>query len=224
MKALITGGSKGLGFAIAQQLLLQGIDVVIVSRSESNLNEAVSKFKNPHHQNIETIALDLSVHEGRSQLKDQLGDSSELFILVNNLGMYYENSDVDNLSQILNTNLYSAIEVTSSLESQLIKNSGYIFNIGSVMSLNAQPFAVDYSISKHALKAWNDSLREKLRSKNVSVSAIYPGAINTSSWDGENVDRAAMIQAEDIASLIGQMLKLNKSSLVEEIRLTPLQF
>ena len=82
-----------------------------------------------------------------------------------------------------------------------------------------------YSISKHALKAWNDSLREELRTKSVKVTAIYPGAMNTSSWDEvENVERQKMIQVEDVAKLIRQLIEIGESTLVEEIRLSPLNF
>lgn len=204
--------------------MLQDHDVVIISRNETNLKEALSRLKNPKNKKMEYIAMDLSDAKERQKLHDYNDIMKGTTVLINNLGIYYENSEISDLSKIMETNLISAIEVTNFLEEQLILQSGNVFNIGSVMSIDSKSFALDYSISKHAFKAWNDGLREKLRSKNVSVSAIYPGAINTSSWDGEAVDRSAMIQPEDIASLIGQILTLNKSSLVEEIRLSPFQF
>lgn len=224
MKALITGASKGLGIAIAQELLSQKYDIVIVSRNETHLKEAVKSLDNPNNQSIQYLALDLSLAEERKKLQNHPDVFADLNVLVNNLGMYYENSDASNLEKMLETNLLAAIDLTKYAEKELIKQTGNIVNIGSVMSIQAQAFAIDYSISKHALKAWNDAIREKLRPQNVSVTGIYPGAINTSSWDGQEVNREDMIQTEDIAALVGQLLKLNKSSLVEEIRLSPLQF
>jgi short-subunit dehydrogenase len=92
------------------------------------------------------------------------------------------------------------------------------------MSINATAFAADYSISKHAFKAWNDALRAELRSKKIKVSAIFPGSVNTSSWDGIEVDRNQMIQAEDIAECVSCILKMKTNTLLDEIHISPNTF
>jgi short-subunit dehydrogenase len=125
----------------------------------------------------------------------------------------------------MNVNLYSAIALTQ----QIRKNGGSealrsIVNIASVMSVKPASFAADYSMSKHAFKAWNDALREELRTKGTKVSAIYPGSVNTSSWDGLEVDRTAMIQAEDIAEMVECVLRMRENTLLEEIHVSPITF
>ncbi|MBL4708322.1 MAG: SDR family NAD(P)-dependent oxidoreductase, partial [Flavobacteriales bacterium] len=134
------------------------------------------------------------------------------------------NISLDGLKNQLEVNLYSAVNLT-----QLVLNSkncslSTIINIGSVMSLNAMPFAADYSISKYSFKGWNDSLRENLRKEGIKVSAIYPGSVNTSSWDGLEVDRNQMIQATDIAEIVTSILKMSNNSLIEEVRISPRDF
>jgi len=125
----------------------------------------------------------------------------------------------------MEVNLYSSIMLTDMVLPSMIKNqAGLVVNIGSVMSIKAEQYASIYSISKHALKAWNDALRERLRQKGIQVSAIYPGSVNTSSWKKEQLDVQAMIQPEDVAKLVISLSKLSPSCLVEEIRLSPLNF
>jgi short-subunit dehydrogenase len=171
------------------------------------------------------VAIDVS----KESYVEVLAQNSSLFenttLLVNNLGIYSMQNAADielvTLKDQMQLNLYSAISLTQ----QLLNNSGStlknIVNIASVMSIKATSFAADYSISKHAFKAWNDALREELRSKNMKVSAIFPGSVNTSSWDGIEVDRSEMIQAEDIAECVSCILKMKSRTLLEEIHISP---
>src|SRR5690606_31085112 len=116
-----------------------------------------------------------------------------------------------------------AISISNVLLPKMIEsNSGHIFNICSVASIHALEHASSYSISKAALKSWNDSLREELRHKGIKVTAIYPGSVNTSSWEGTNADTNKMIQTEDIVALIEACLKMSTNALCEEIHLSPL--
>jgi short-subunit dehydrogenase len=101
---------------------------------------------------------------------------------------------------------------------------GMIVNISSINGLAADQHAAAYSISKHALKAWNDALREELRNSGIRVTAFYPGPVNTSSWEGLPVDHQAMIQAEDIAELVVCIGRISSAALVEEVRISPLKF
>ena len=92
------------------------------------------------------------------------------------------------------------------------------------MSINAAPFASNYSISKHALKAWTDALRAELREQGVKVCGIYPGAVDTSSWDVSTANKQEMIHPTDIAKLVALIPSFSKSTLVEEIKISPLNF
>ena len=103
-----------------------------------------------------------------------------------------------------------------------ILKTGYVFNILSVLAKEVRTSAAAYTISKHALKALNDLLREELRPYSIKVCAIYPGSVNTSSWDGISADRESMVQPKDIADFIKNSVTGSKNAFVEEITFRPI--
>jgi short-subunit dehydrogenase len=224
MKAVISGATRGIGRAIAEKLAIQGFDLVLMARNEKALTLCKLELSKPNIT-VEYVAIDFS----KESYVEVLAQNSSLFekttLLVNNLGIYSMQNAADielvKLKDQMQLNLYSAISLTQNIldsSGSALKN---IINIASVMSIRATSFAADYSISKHAFKAWNDALREELRSKNMKVSAIFPGSVNTSSWDGIEVDRSEMIQAEDIAECVSCILKMKSRTLLEEIHISP---
>ena len=228
MKAVISGATRGIGKAIAQKLVELGYDLVLLARNEEELERCKLELSNAENQ-VQILSVDLSLEDAPSVLATNAGIFKNTTLLVNNLGVYSmqnaANLDLKQVQAQINVNLYSAITLTQQVleveQNQELKN---IVNIASVMSLRATSFATDYSISKHAFKAWNDGLREELRAKGKKVSAIYPGSVNTSSWDGIEVDRAAMIQAEDIAEMVACILAMKANTLLEEIHVSPTTF
>jgi 3-oxoacyl-[acyl-carrier protein] reductase len=224
MKAVISGATRGIGRAISEKLAIQGFDLVLMARNEKALTLCKLELSKPNIT-VEYVAIDFS----KESYVEVLAQNSSLFekttLLVNNLGIYSMQNAADielvKLKDQMQLNLYSAISLTQNIldsSGSALKN---IVNIASVMSIKATSFAADYSISKHAFKAWNDALREELRSKNMKVSAIFPGSVNTSSWDGIEADRSEMIQAEDIAECVSCILKMKSRTLLEEIHISP---
>ncbi len=228
MKAIITGASRGLGFEIAKAFCGEKWEVILIAKSKERLTDAKKELIKTGSSRVTCISVDLSSDLDRNRLIDFKKEFQGTSILVNNVGIYKENNptaiQTKELQSFLELNLYASIELTQLVLPELIKSKGHIFNIGSVMSINPLPHANIYAISKQALKAWSDTLRESLRTKSVSLTALYPGAINTSSWDGVDVDKKAMIQPEDIAKLIISILSLGKSSSVDEVCISPLHF
>ena len=90
------------------------------------------------------------------------------------------------------------------------------------MSLGPRIDAATYTISKHALKGFNDVLREEMREHQVKVTAIYPGSINTSSWEGIAATREKLVQPEDICEVIKTCITISKNANIEEIIIKPL--
>ena len=124
---------------------------------------------------------------------------------------------------MLNTNLNSAYYITKHIAVNMgNNNNGHIFNICSVLSLSPRVDAATYTISKHALKGFNDVLREEMREHNVKVTAIYPGSINTSSWEGIEAPKEKFVQPEDIAKTVKTCLQISKNANIEEVVIKPL--
>ncbi len=228
MKAVISGATRGIGKAIAEKLVLLGYDVVLLARNKEDLEQCATELSKPNII-VETLSIDLAKGNVVSKLAENTSIFKNASVLVNNLGEYsMQNAaaiDLSRLKDQMNVNLYSAIALTQEILKQDTKERLHnIINIASVMSLKSASFAADYSISKHAFKGWNDALREELKSTNKKVSAIYPGSVNTSSWDEIDVKRSEMIQPEDIAEMVSCVLSMKKNTLLEEIHVSPRAF
>ncbi len=228
MKVIITGASRGLGKSIAEACSKERHDLILIARSNTDLNSLSDKLTKNNIE-LKTLAADLGKRDELKELAAMISTDKTIDVLINNLGVYQEDDpekvNLDEIDKLLRLNLHTSIELSKAVLPQMkSRKKGLIINIGSIMSTKALPHATAYSISKHALKAWNDALREEVRKYGIKITAVYPGAINTSSWDGMDANRSQMIQAEDIASLIIPLLNMNRSTLVDEINLSPLNF
>ena len=222
MKAVVTGSSRGLGLEIARTFMKAGMEVAITSRSKSGLEEAIKSLGPGADDFVMGSTVDFSdqgsVESYAEWVHEEMG---EIDILVNNVGIYIEddinNYKEDNLGKMMEVNVMSAMRMCRAFTDDLIDNQGYIVNIVSIAAKRVRTDAVTYSMSKAALASYTKALRESLRQKNVKVTGIYPDAINTSSWDGIEVDRSKLIQPSDVSQSILNLVQLNKNTVVEEI-------
>ncbi len=227
MKILITGASQGLGEAIATQLAQKGHSLILIARNKEKLERISEKLS--LNTTVKIIAADLSLTSSIKNIAESFTKEDSPDVLINNLGIFRpgkaSNLKIEEIKAQLELNLYVAVQLTNELLPHFkAKGKGQVFNIGSVASHSAISTSAAYSISKHALKAWNDSLREEVREDGIKVTSIFPSSINTSSWKGvKGVDTSKMIQKEDIAQLIATMIELGDATLIEEVRLSPLQ-
>ena len=228
MKAIISGATRGIGRAIATTLAAKGYQLILLARSEDELKKLADDLSSTELTH-DYYALDLTDINQIKKMSENLTTASSVELLINNLGEY-KVDQASNLKEIelvemLEINLFSAINLTQHTLPYIKKSAAAaIINIGSVMGLTASKEATAYSISKHAFKAWNDALREELRKEKIKVSSIYPGAVNTSSWDNTTANRDAMIQAHDVANIVGNLVELGSTCLVEEVRISPMSF
>lgn len=228
MNAIVTGSSKGLGYAVSECFLKNGFDVAISSRDRNGLNKALetlSKYKGKVNGQV----VDFGNRNSVDQYFDSLFEKwSHLDILVNNVGIYKEDridDDIEsNLETMLNVNLMSSVRINRKvIELMKKQKKGYIINVISVAANSPRHDAASYSISKISLKAYNDILREELKEYGIKVIALYPGPMNTSSWDNTDVDTSGLIQMSDMNSLIMSALNLSGNSNIEEIVINTLR-
>lgn len=226
--AVVTGGSKGIGKAIILKLASEGYDIYTCSRGEESLLQLANEVKILYPKiNIYSIPLDISKKE---QAKDFVSfvktKCNHLDILVNNAGTFIQGKTIeeadDTLSLLLETNLLSAYYVTKGLLSLLSNNEPtYIFNMCSVASIQAYPNGGSYSVSKFALLGYTKALRQELLNTNIKVSAILPGATWSDSWNGVDLPKDRLMEAEDIAKIIVATTQLSPSAVIEDIILRP---
>jgi len=99
--------------------------------------------------------------------------------------------------------------------------SGHIFNMCSIASLAAYSNGGSYSISKFALLGFSKNLREELKSYNIKVTAVLPGAVYTDSWSGTGVSPERIMEADDVASMVHAATLLSPQACVEDIIMRP---
>lgn len=225
--AIITGATRGIGKSIAEQLFGENYDVVISARNEEELKEVKESLQQlrPGGQ-VYTGKLDLTQEEQilpfASHVLENIGTPH---ILVNNIGGYVESNLLgeSKLAQMLSLNLVAPYVLTRSLLPSMLKTGeGFIFNIGSVLCKEVRPEATDYTIAKHALYAFHKTLVEQVREHGIKCSIILPGSVNTSSWNKVNAPKHEFVQADDIASIVLNALKVSANAFMEEITVKPL--
>ncbi|MEO6134872.1 MAG: SDR family oxidoreductase [Ginsengibacter sp.] len=229
MNIVITGGSKGMGKAMAEIFASADNTIFICSRTEDELIKAAAEIESNHIGSVvKYMAVDLSKKDGVTKFADWiLQQISHVDILINNAGMFFPgsiyNEEEGTLEKTIEINLYSAYHITRALLPSMMENkSGHIFNICSIASLNAYKNGGSYSISKYALMGFSKNLREEMKPYNIKVTAVYPGAVYTDSWADTGVDPKRLMEVNDIAQLIFATSKLSAQACVEDIIIRPL--
>jgi short-subunit dehydrogenase len=227
MNIVITGASKGIGYAIAEIFAANGHDLYLTSKTANALEKAVSMLRTQFPTiKIEAVAADLSIKSEVTQFSKWCLEKTTPHILVNNAGNFVpgklQNEADGQLEQQLNTNLFSAYHLTRALlPSMLSKSSGHIFNICSIASLHAYENGGAYSISKFALLGFSKNLRLELKDSGIKVTAVCPGAVFTNSWSGSGVDPKRIMESSDIAKMIYAASQLSPQAVVEDIIMRP---
>lgn len=225
MNAIITGATKGIGRALCFEFSRKGFDLMISARTEEDLiefsNALQSEFGNKVHYYAADLSNKIEVLEFCKQVSSTLDN---IDVLINNAGVFLPCTilgakDTIAYDTMMNLNMNATYYITQALLPLMLKaQKGHIFNICSIASI--MPYGV-YAISKHAMIGFSKVLREELKSKNIRVTAVLPGAVRTDSWAGTDLPEERFMPAEDIAKSIGDVFDLSDRTDVEEILLRP---
>ena len=181
-KAIITGGSRGLGKATALAFAKEGIDVAITGRNEEALKATVAELKE-FGINAIYASFDVSNYEDvQKNIKSLIDGLGSIDILVNNAGIAafgsFIDMEVSQWSQIIQTNVMGMYYVTKEVLPHLIdKNEGDIINVSSTAGLNGNATVSAYSASKFAVIGMSQSLMKEVRKNNIRVCTLTPSTI-----------------------------------------------
>ena len=172
MRALITGGSSGIGKEMAKYLSQKGIDLILVSREKDKLEEVQKEIKTK----TEVICMDLSIAENCIELYNQVKDVD---ILINNAGFgdfgEFKNTNLEKELSMINTNI-TAVHVLTKLflQDMCNKNKGYILNVASIAGFLPGPHMATYHATKSYVLKLTQSIYEELKQQksNVKISAL----------------------------------------------------
>ena len=214
---VVTGGTKGIGRAIADRFIAAGFEAVVCARS-------VEGVAGP---GLLPFAADLSVRSGVDALIGYIESLNRpVDVLVNNTGIFepgqIHTEAEGTFERLMNTNVGSAYHLTRGLvRDMMIRRQGHIFMMCSTASITPYTNGGSYCISKFALLGMSRVLREELKPHDVKVTAILPGATLTASWAGTDLPEERFMKAEDVAESAWMAYSLSKSAVVEEILIRP---
>lgn len=184
--AIITGGSRGIGFATAQAFLKEGAAVVITASSPETAQKAANKLKEEFPQSrVEGISPNLaSLEEVTQAFNDVEARYGSLDILVNNAGLSerapFENYTQELFDKVMDLNVKGVFNATRAATEHMIpQGSGVILNTSSMVSIYGQPAGVAYPTSKFAVNGMTVSLARELGPKGIRVNAVAPGITET---------------------------------------------
>ena len=216
--ALITGAGKGIGKAVAIALAKEGVNVILMARTQSDLDE-VAKEVNALGVKSMTVTADVAdITSVNTAVEKALAEFKTIDILVNNAGIAafgkFLELEPSAWENIIKVNLMGTYYVTRAVLPNMIERQmGDIINISSTAGLNGNAMTSAYSASKFAVLGLTDSLMQEVRKHNIRVTALTPSTVATTMakelklTDG-NPDK--VMQAGDMAELIIAQLKLNR--------------
>ena len=225
--AVVTGGSKGIGFAIAEALAKQGSHVFICARDKGELRRAVDDLS--RHSRVEGEVCDV---RSEDQVRMMLEECERVFggvdILVNNAGMgifgkTVEQISADEFRQTVETNLFGVFYACHyAIPMMKKRGGGYIINISSLAGQNPHPKMAAYNASKFGLNGFTEAMMQEVRQDNIKVSYICPGSVNTYfGGDSPSDDQAWQLQPNDIADVVVDLLKMDQRALPSKIEIRP---
>jgi NAD(P)-dependent dehydrogenase (short-subunit alcohol dehydrogenase family) len=225
--AVITGASRGIGFAIAQALGQAGWHVVITGRNAKKLESAAAKLEK-HGCSVTPVSCDVTQPEQVQELFATVQKQhSTIDALINNAGIAHALEPTENLSinvwkRVIDTNLTGMFLCTRAAL-PLIRSGATIVNNLSVAAI--QPFEgmAAYNASKAGALGFTNVLREELRKRGIRVLALIPGATATEIWDQfwPDAPKAKMVPAATVAQAVLQAVTLPQDTSIEEIRIKP---
>lgn len=225
--ALVTGGSKGIGYGIAESLLKQGMKVAITSRTKEASEKAATALKGIGKG--EVLALEADVRNAASQQKavdEILKKWGQLDVLVANAGIGYfgsiETLTTEDWQETIDTNLTGVFHSVKATLPSLKKTKGFIITIGSLAGANFFAGGSAYNASKFGLLGFSQALMLDVRNFGVRVSTIMPGSVSTNFNNHQpSHEDAWKIQPDDIGELIVDLLKMNPRTLPSKIEVRP---
>jgi len=229
--AVVTGGTRGIGYSIAEALLAEGAKVFVCGRDASLLKAALERLGRVAAGRVDGLVADVRRYEDCRKLIRAAADRfGGLDILVNNAGVGIM-KPVDQLTPedwdaTIETNLSGTFYCCREAIPQMRKRGGgYIFNISSLAGVNPFPGGSAYNASKFGMNGFSEAMMQDVRYDGIRVSYIMPGSVDTdfAATPGSKARETWKLTGEDIAKAVVDLYKFPKSALASRIEMRPSQ-
>jgi len=225
--AIVTGGTRGIGFAIARALSVSGASVAISGRSPQTVENAVRMLTNVSKSKVVGKVADVRISTEVVRFFEFVdAELGGLDVLVNNAGVGIFKSTADlsiaDWQTTLETNLSGAFYCChEALPRFRQRGAGDVINIGSLAGKNAFAGGAAYNASKFGLIGFSEAMMLDHRQENVRVSCVMPGSVDTEFGGGASQPVAWKIAADDIAELVLMLLRTPGRTLVSRLEVRP---
>ena len=226
---LITGASRGIGRATAIAFANEGWDLLLISRSEENLESLVNEVENKKVK-VFYKSLDLShPHDISQGLIELMNCGLVPSVLINNAGVAWTGDllsmPLEKWEWIMQLNLTSVFQICSKVVPFMRKKGGLVINVSSHASRNVFPQWGAYCVSKAALASFTRCLAEEERKNCIRACTLTLGSVNSSLWDSDTVgmqfDRDTMLSVDQVASELLHLATQPINQTIEDLTLMP---
>ncbi|WP_118976467.1 SDR family oxidoreductase [Taibaiella koreensis] len=225
--AFITGGSKGIGYGVAETLIRQGIQVAITSRSGANAAEAAAKL-NAIRQGY-ALGLEADVRDLASQqqaVDKVLQQWGRIDYVIANAGVGHfapiQTIAIDTWKETIDTNLTGVFYTAKATLPSLGQSQGYFITIASLAGANFLPEGTAYNASKFGLVGFTQAMMLDVRKEGIKVTTIMPGSVATQFNDHTvTAQDAWKIQPEDIGQIVADIIRMPARTLPSKIEVRP---
>ncbi|HZT77216.1 MAG TPA: SDR family oxidoreductase [Vicinamibacterales bacterium] len=226
--AVVTGGSRGIGLAIAHALVADGVKVAITGRNATHLSSARRAIEGAGPGAIETLSMDVRKYDDvQRAVNATVSRFGGLDIVVNNAGVGIF-TDVASMtpeqwSEVIDTNLTGVFYMCRAAIPHLrARGGGFIVNISSLAGKNPFVDGGAYCASKSGLNAFSETLMQEVRHDNIRVSYVLPGSVATGFSSGDPAKGADWkIAPADVAEVVVNLLRHDPRSLPSRVELRP---
>ncbi len=225
--ALITGGSKGIGLAIAQAMAEQGMKVGITSRSFDAAKKVADQLNSDHPDSLLPVEADVRSMESQQRSVEAILDKwGKLDVLIANAGVGHfapiQDMTAEQWHEVLDINLTGVFNSVKASVEEIKKSEGYIITIASLAGTNFFAKGAAYNASKFGLVGFTQAIMLDLRQFGVKVSTIMPGSVAT--YFNNHVpseEDAWKIQPEDLAQMTIDLLSMHPRTLPSKVEVRP---
>lgn len=226
--AIVTGSTKGIGRAIAETLVREGMNVCISARREDEIERTVSELGDAGEGIVTGAVCDVRDYEEvKALFEHTVAESGGVDVLVNNAGIglfrRVEEISPEDFRAVLETNLFGVFYCChEAIPLMKKRGGGYIINISSLAGTNAHPQMAAYNASKFALNGFSEALMQEVRHDGIKVSYIMPGSVNTHfGGDEPGESKNWQLQPNDIARVVLDLLHHDERSLPSRVEIRP---
>jgi len=225
--AIVTGGTRGIGWAIAEALAAQGAGVAICGRDNRSVENAVSQLTQKSKSKVVGKAADVRDSTEVAAFFDFVdAELGGVDILVNNagIGVFKSTAEltVEDWNNTIGTNLSGTFFCSKqALPRMRNRGAGYIINISSLAGKNAFIGGAAYNASKFGLNGFSEAMMLDHRYENVRVSYVMPGSVDTEFGRGREGGADWKIASEDVAEIVMMLLKTPTRTLISRVEVRP---